>query len=220
MNILAFDTSLDACAVAVATDGAPPVIVTEIVGRIHGERLIGLIDEALAAAGLAMGGIERIAVAVGPGSFTGLRIAVAAARGLALVTEAPAVGVSNLAIHAARARSLAGETPVLVATTAGRGDVYAQVFAADGEPLGDPVAAPPAAVAGMLAADMRIAGSAAGLVAEAAGADAERIVHDDAAPDMATLCRLVPDAGAEPPRPLYIRRPDAKPQSGAAVARA
>jgi len=72
----------------------------------------------------------------------------------------------------------------------------------------------------MLAADMRIAGSAAGLVAEAAGADAERIVHDDAAPDMATLCRLVPDAGAEPPRPLYIRRPDAKPQSGAAVARA
>lgn len=220
MRILAIDTSLEACAVAVADGHAPPVIATEIVGRVHGERLIGLIDEALLSAGLTLDDIERIGVAVGPGSFTGIRIAVAAARGLALATGVPAVGVSNLAIHAGRARAVVYDTRVLAATTAGRGDVYAQVFAEDGAPGGDPVAAPPGIVAQMLGADMRIAGSAAVSVAEAAGVAEERIVHRDAEPDMDMLCRLARSAADEPPRPLYIRRPDAKPQAGAAVARA
>lgn len=221
MRILAFDTSLDPCAVAVTTDDvAPPVIASENVGRTHGERLFGMIDETLRSAGLTMAEMERIGVAVGPGSFTGLRIAVAAARGLAVATGIPAVGVSNLAVHAAKAREIAGDVPLVAATLAGRGDIYAQAFSADGMPVGDPIVASPAVVAADLAADVRLAGSAADSLAEAAGASPERIVHRDAAPDICVICRLVGAAAVAPPRPLYVRRPDAKPQTGAAVERA
>ena len=220
MRLLVIDASSDACSVGVAADGALPVLRTDLVGRTHAERLMPMVAEAMASAGLAFADLERIAVTVGPGSFTGVRIAVAAARGLALATGAETVGIGTLAVHAEAARSIAGDRPVVVAIAAGRGEIYAQRFAADGFAASEPELGAPAALAALLDGAAVLAGSGADALAAAAAA-ANPIVHRDASPDVAALVRVAAGAVAHaaPPRPLYLRPPDAKPQTGAGVAR-
>ncbi|MCB1488191.1 MAG: tRNA (adenosine(37)-N6)-threonylcarbamoyltransferase complex dimerization subunit type 1 TsaB [Bauldia sp.] len=226
MNLLAIDTALEACSVAVARDGEPSVIASEMIGRGHAERLFAMIGAAMAEAGLAYSDLDRIAVTIGPGSFTGLRVGIAAARGLALVVGCPVVGIGTLAVLAAEARGKAGPVPVLATLDARRGEVYAQLFDGDGAPLGEAEADAPAAIAARLASQFApgalIAGSGAALVAAELGEGADsRIVPVAATPDMASLVRLAleaPPPGASP-RPLYVRAPDAKPQSAAAVQR-
>src|SRR5215207_11035135 len=110
-TILALDTSLEDCAVAIAAGGRV-TLVRETIGRGHAERLFGMVEAALAEAGLRLADIDRFAVTVGPGSFTGIRVGVAAARGFALATGKPAVGISTLAAHAAAARTIAGRVAV------------------------------------------------------------------------------------------------------------
>ena len=222
MNLLAIDTALEACSVAVARDGEPPVIASETIGRGHAERLFGMIDAAMAEAGIVYAGLDRIAVTIGPGSFTGLRVGIAAARGLALVIGCPVVGVGTLAVLAAEARDIVGPLPVLATLDARRGEVYAQLFDGDGRATGEPDAGPPSVIAGRLAAETRIAGSGAAPVAAAYGQGAEsRIVAISATPDMASLVAigLAAPPPTAPPRPLYVRAPDARPQSSAAVER-
>jgi tRNA threonylcarbamoyl adenosine modification protein YeaZ len=220
MHLLAIDASSDACSVGVAVDRAAPVLRSALVGRAHAEQLMPMIAEAMAAAGLAFGDLQRIAATVGPGSFTGVRIAVAAARGLALATGAQAIGIGTLAVHARAARPHAQGAPVVVAIAAGRGEIYAQRFAGDGRAEGDPRLGPLEAFRPLLDEHAVLAGSAADVLAAAAGAK-NRIVHRDASPDVAALVGFAlaaPDA-KQPPRPLYLRPPDAKPQASAAVAR-
>src|SRR3954449_1964487 len=114
MRLLAIDTTLEACSVGVsAADARPPVTISEVIGRGHAERLIGMVQSALNEAGLTVADLERIAVTIGPGSFTGVRVGIAAVRGLTLVTSCPAVGIGTLAVIAERARALAGARPVL-----------------------------------------------------------------------------------------------------------
>ena len=176
----------------------------------------------MAEAGLAYGDLDRIAVTVGPGSFTGLRIGIAAARGLALVTGAPAVGIGTLAVHAETARHEIGDAPVLAVLAAGRGELYGQGFAADGAPDGPPEAAPAEHFARRIGANTLIAGSGAAALAEILGDEAlARTVHTRSAPDIASLCRLalVAPLSGQAPRPLYLRPPDAKPQAAARIAR-
>jgi tRNA threonylcarbamoyl adenosine modification protein YeaZ len=217
MRLLAIDTTLAACSVGVSVDDAlPPTIATEVIGRGHAERLPGMIAAVLADAGLAVADLDRIAVTVGPGSFTGVRVGVAAARGLALVTGRPAIGIGSLDVLAAHARALAGARPALAVIDARRGEVYAQAFDAAGRPLGPPEAAAAALIAERLDGSMLVAGAAADqILAELGGFDETRIAHRDAAPDMASLLALAraapPPAAA--PRPLYLRPPDAKPQA-------
>ena len=221
MKLLAIDTAQDACSVGVV-DGACEVLKSEIIGRGHAERLMGMIDAAMAEAGLAFTDLDRIAVTVGPGSFTGLRVGIAATRGLALVTGSPAVGIGTLAVHAETARHEIGEAPVLAVLAAGRGEIYGQSFAADGTPDGPPEAAPAETFARRIAANTLIAGSGAAALAEILGDEARaRTVHTRSAPDIASLCRLALAAPAarEAPRPLYLRPPDAKPQLAGRVAR-
>jgi tRNA threonylcarbamoyl adenosine modification protein YeaZ len=220
MRLLAIDTALDACSVGV-TDGERLVTRSESVGRGHAEVLMGLIAAALAEAGLAVSDITRIAVTVGPGSFTGLRIGIAAARGLALVTGAEVVGIGTLAVHAEEARFHRGAVPVLALITAGRGEVYGARFAADGREDVPPAVAHPGYFAAFAAGDVVLAGSGADAIAALVPGAERRIVHRRAAPDIAALCRLgmrAPAASA-PVRPLYLRLPDAKPQAAAALAR-
>lgn len=221
MRLLAIDTALEACAVGVI-DGTRMVLKSEVIGRGHAERLMGMIADAMAEAGLAYSDLDRIAVTVGPGSFTGLRIGIAAARGLALATGAPAVGIGTLAVHAETARHEIGDTPVLAVLAAGRGELYGQSFAADGTPDGPPEAAPAETFARRIAANTLIAGSGATVLVEILGNEARaRTVHTRSAPDIASLCRLArlaPLTG-QPPRPLYLRPPDAKPQAAARIAR-
>ena len=214
MNLLAIDTALEACSVGVAIDGRPPVLRSETIGRGHAERLFAMMADAMAEAGMAFDRLDRIAVTTGPGSFTGIRVGIAAARGIALVVGCPVVGIGTLALFAAAARDRAGPRPVLAVLDAKRDEIYAQAFDADGAPLFEPFAGSAVDVAARAATgDMMLAGSGAGLVA-AAMAEPAPIVPVAAVPDIAALLRLghaaPPPAG--PPRPLYLRAPDAKPQ--------
>jgi tRNA threonylcarbamoyl adenosine modification protein YeaZ len=223
MRLLAIDTALEACSVGVVAGNLRlPVLASEIIGRGHAERLLGMVEAAMAEAGLAFDRLQRIAVTVGPGSFTGVRVGIAAARGFALVTGCPVVGVGTLAVLAEKARALAGARPVLAGLDARRGEVYAQAFDAAGAPLWEPEVGPAALFAGRVPPDMLLSGAGAVLIAAELGGDAgARIVHRDAAPDIAALCRLGLRATPQsaPPRPLYLRPPDAKPQTAFRIAR-
>jgi tRNA threonylcarbamoyl adenosine modification protein YeaZ len=220
MNLLAIDTALDRCSVGIAAGDQPPLLVSETIGRGHAERLFGMVSAAMAEAGLGFPDLGRIAVTVGPGSFTGVRVGIAAARGFALVTGCPVAGIGTLDVIAEGARALAGAVPAMAVLDARRDEVYAAAFDATGRPLFAAEAGPAHAFAGRLPPGMVLAGSGARLVAAAAATTGIRIVHEDTAPDIGALVRLgraAPEP-AGPPRPLYLRAPDAKPQS-AAIAR-
>ncbi|MEP2744342.1 tRNA (adenosine(37)-N6)-threonylcarbamoyltransferase complex dimerization subunit type 1 TsaB [Bauldia litoralis] len=220
MNLLAIDTALEACSVGVAAAGNDPVLISETIGRGHAERLFGMIESAMAEAGLAYADLDRIAVTVGPGSFTGLRVGIAAARGLALVIGCPVVGIGTLAVIAASAREAAGPVPVWATLDARRDEVYVQSFDAAGKATGEAEAGPAARFAAAIEPETCLAGPGAPLVASAGAAEA-RIVAVAPTPDIGALVRLglaaMPPFDA--PRPLYVRAPDAKPQSAAAIAR-
>jgi tRNA threonylcarbamoyl adenosine modification protein YeaZ len=217
MRLLAIDTALEACSVGVV-DGDRTVVRSQNIGRGHAEILMGQVESALVEARLEFASLDRIAVVVGPGSFTGLRVGIAAARGFALVTGKPAVGIGTLSVHAAEA----GGRPVLATLAAGRGEIYGQFFAADGSEAGTARVASPEVFAAQLTGDTVLAGSGADLVIAALPMDVRpRVIHRNAAPDIATLCRvaLAAPAAAGAPKPLYIRPPDAKPQGAAKIAR-
>jgi tRNA threonylcarbamoyl adenosine modification protein YeaZ len=218
MRLLAIDTAWEASSVAVM-DGDRVVVRSDDIGRGHAEILMRQIESAMGEASFGFADLDRIAVASGPGSFTGLRIGIAAARGIALVTGKPAIGVGVLAVHAAHA---GGSVPVLAVLAAGRGEIYGQYFAADGAPLGEPRAASPEVFAAGLERGAVLAGSGADLVIAALPMDERpRVAHRRSAPDVAVLARLAAaaPANAAPPRPLYIRLPDARPQGAARIAR-
>lgn len=222
MRLLAIDTAAEACSVGIAADDEPAVFVSEIIGRGHAERLVGMINEAMGEARLAYKDLDRIAVTLGPGSFTGVRVGIAAARGLALVIGCPVAGVGTLAVHAEAARAIAGARPVLVAIDARRSEVYAQAFGSDGAPIGEPAVGSPSYFAERADKGTILAGSGAPLIAAEIGPDAEGlIVHRQSVPDIRALMKLGKAATDpfSPPRPLYLRAPDAKPQTAAAVAR-
>jgi tRNA threonylcarbamoyladenosine biosynthesis protein TsaB len=223
MRILAIDTASAACSVGVSADDArPPVTVSEIIGRGHAERLLGMVRAAMGEAGLRVADLDRIAVSIGPGSFTGVRVGIAAARGFALVTGCPVVGIGSLAVLAERARALAGPRPVLAILDARRGEVYAQSFDRHGAPLGPPEVAAAELIAVRVDQKTLLAGAGVDqILAELGQFDEARVVHRDAAPDIAALLRLAraAPAPASAPRPLYLRPPDAKPQTAFAVSR-
>lgn len=221
MRLLAIDTSLEACAVGIAAGDAALILRSETIGRGHAERLFAMIAEALDAAGMTIADVDRFAVTVGPGSFTGIRVGIAAVRGFALATGKPAIGISTLAVHAALARDLAGAVPILAVLPGKGGDVFAQLFDRDGSPAA-PAGNGPAATyaAAAVAAGAVLAGAGADLVAAADGT-ALRIVHRASIPDLPTFLRLAiaTEPTGEPPRPLYLRAPDAAPAAPAIAMR-
>jgi len=223
MRLLAIDTGSEACSVAIA-DGERLFARSEIVGRGHAEILFALMEQALADAGFGVCALGRVAVAVGPGSFTGVRVGVAAARGLALALGQKAVGIGTLAVHAEEARALVGARPVLAVLAAGRGELYGALYAADGSELSPPRAAAAETFAALVR-ERRATGEGAGLVLAGSGADdvlaalgeGPPVAHRHAVANVAALVRLAclaPPAVVSP-LPLYLRAPDAKPQAAA-----
>ena len=149
MKLLALDTATEACSAALWVDG---VITShcEIVGRDHTQRLLPVVAQVLGAAGLRYADLDGLVCGLGPGSFAGVRIGVAFAKGVALAQDLPVVGVSSLALLAQAALQPADAAPVLVAIDARMGEVYFQAFerGADGraQPLGDAAVLPPQGV--------------------------------------------------------------------------
>ncbi len=169
--------------------------------------------------------LDRIAVTVGPGSFTGLRVGIAAARGIALASAKPAIGLTTLAVYAAPLVAADTSQPVATAVDARHDHVYLQIFGSGGRTLVAPRLASLREAAQRAAASgsPRLAGNAADLLAAAwpAGEPPPAAVAQRAAPDIAWVARL--GAAAEntgaPPKPLYLRAPDAQPQDAAHLPR-
>ena len=195
---LVIETATAACSVALIEDGRVVAARHEVVGRGHAERLVPMI------AGLPDGGrAARILVDVGPGSFTGVRVGIAAARGLGLGWDATVRGFSSLAIVAAAALKAQPRQRIAAVLEAGHGEVFMQSFAADLTPLDAPVSLPPLDAAAALGETFAI-GSGTYRLPDHVTARA------DALPDASDLLLLPPALADLDPRPLYGRAPDAK----------
>jgi tRNA threonylcarbamoyladenosine biosynthesis protein TsaB len=218
MLILAIDTALDACAAAILDTEAGKLIAREsqAMKRGHAEALMPLIARVMKQSGVAFAALDRIAVTTGPGSFTGLRVGLSAARGIALAANKPAVGVTTLTAYAAPVVSESGEQPVISVIDARHDHVYFQVVSGNGSSLIWPRVAPiEEALAASRFGAPHLVGNAAGILADRWPADAPPPFKVDAqpAPDIAWVgwlgAAVSPDTA--PARPYYLRAPDAKP---------
>ncbi|MQT12962.1 tRNA (adenosine(37)-N6)-threonylcarbamoyltransferase complex dimerization subunit type 1 TsaB [Segnochrobactrum spirostomi] len=218
MKLLALDSALDAVSAAalVTADGSAErlAVATEPGATGHAERLMDLVAAVLGEAEIDVSALDRIAVTIGPGSFTGVRIALSTARGLGLALGIPVVGITTLAVLAASARG-AIPCPVTAAIDARRGLVYAQSFNEAGLPIDAPALLPVDVVATRLAPGAILAGSGAPLIAGycTAQAHADHPTPTVSPLDVGVLGRLgaAADPASHPPEPLYLRPPDAKP---------
>jgi tRNA threonylcarbamoyladenosine biosynthesis protein TsaB len=227
MRILAIDTALPACSACVLdSDTAEPVSSETIpMMRGHAEALMPLIERVIAHAEGGFASLDRVAVTVGPGSFTGIRVGLSAARAIGVARRIPVAGVSTLAALAAPL-ILEGEDGVVVAAIdALHGSVYVTGYSPAGRTILSPRHAPVRdAVRALGAGPLRITGSGAPMLAIEAwsmGLKAE-VLGERIAPDIAYVARLglAADPASAPPRPLYLKQPYAKPQEAAAIERA
>lgn len=217
MLILALDTSLDRTAVALTDGRGIAEVRVEAMERGHAERLFPMVEDVLAAAGATHADVDRFAVTVGPGSFTGIRVGLAAARGFGLVTGKPVVGIDGLTAlaHSFPERP---EGPVLAAIDARRGEIYAALFDRRFALVLPPFAAEAEAVLAAAGDDVAtIVGNGASILAHQAAVTGRRVPPTVplAGPDPIALARLAAAAtpSDRPPAPLYVRPPDAKPQA-------
>jgi tRNA threonylcarbamoyl adenosine modification protein YeaZ len=223
MKLLAIDTAANLCAACVfdADTGELARAVRDI-GKGHAEILMDVIGEALAAADIAFAGLGALAVSIGPGSFTGVRVGVSVARGLALALKIPAAGVSTLEALAFEARELTGDKPVLTVIDGGRDGIYAAVYDSFGKIAYAPLVAQLDKIAELAVDGVTVlAGSAARRVAERIPSRSFLFGPQLPTADIATYARVALERGftGDKPRPLYLRAPDAKPQAHFSLAR-
>ena len=226
MRVLAIDTALEACSAAVLDTERGGILASESIPMLrgHAEALLPLVSRVMSEAALEFGALDRIAVTVGPGSFTGLRVGVSAARGIAVAAGKPAVGLTTLAALAAPYIAIDDMTPLLAAIDARNDQVYMQMFGAAGRSLIQPrVASLREAVRDAANARARLVGSAAAMMAAAWPASVQPPPVVDAA--RAPIIDWVAHLGAAAaqalslPKPLYLRAPDAQPQDAAHLPR-
>ena len=223
MNILALDTSMSVCSAAVLRDdGAGHALIAHDaeMARGHAEALMPMVAEVMAEAKLRFDELDLIAATQGPGSFTGVRIAIAAALGLALVTRARLYGTDSLTVMARVALAAGTEPkgPFAVAADARRGMLYFGLYDETGQRLDGPLLVAPDEAVDLLPNALCVAvGSGAALLADAA---ARRGRFLDAKlpelqPSAAALAEIARSSDGSFPtlRPLYLRPPDAKPQT-------
>jgi tRNA threonylcarbamoyladenosine biosynthesis protein TsaB len=226
MRVLAIDTALAACSTAVLDTVFGGVVAGESLpmARGHAEALMPLIERVMRDADLAFTDIDRVAVTTGPGSFTGLRVGISAARAIALSADKPAFGVSTLSAYAAPHLADDETSPVIAAIDARHAHVYLQVFGPGGRIVIAPRLAPLSeAVRAASEAPSRIVGSAAQAVADRLpkGTPIPLRIDSREAPDIAWVARMgaVLPEGQAPPKPQYLRAPDAQPQNAAQLPR-
>lgn len=216
MRILAFDCALEARSAALF-EGQRLVGGRQEAGpRRHAERLLPLITETLAAVAWRFADLDLICLTRGPGSFTGLRIGLAAARGLAVALDVPVLGLSTLEALAAGVEA-PGNAAVLALIDARRGQLYAQAFAASGGTAGPPETCRPEAVQALMPPPpVLLVGSGVAIAHPYLGERLYDIAEAPALPEAARFGRLAAGRAGEaikgdPPEPLYLRAPDADP---------
>ena len=226
MILLAIDTAASLCAACIR-DTEAGELGREVLdlGKGHAERLIGVIEAALAHAGRTYADLGAVAVSIGPGSFTGVRVGVATARGLALALKVPAAGVTTLEALALEARDAHPGRPVVAAVEGGRREIHAARFSPEGACEQGPAALSLEDAARLASADAVLTGSAARRIAEHRARGAT-IASEAATADIAAYARVAaaldfrdPRVAAARPKPLYMRGADAKPQSDFALPR-
>ena len=202
--ILAIDTSTAACTAALFDEAGQCVANRdEVIGRGHSERLVPMLDELLAGRSA-----QRILVGVGPGSFTGIRVGIAAAQGLAIAWNCKLAGMSSLALLAAGS---SGTGPIAAAVDGGHGEIFVQQF--DGrtlEPANDLLNLAPSDAAAEISAPLVVGPGSAKLVGARGFGRAE-----DGWPSARNALRLPPELRSLPPKPIYARAPDARPRNAA-----
>jgi tRNA threonylcarbamoyladenosine biosynthesis protein TsaB len=202
--ILAFDTSSAACTAALF-DGSGACVARrdEVIGRGHSERLVPMIAELLEG-----GSADSIIVGIGPGSFTGIRVAIAAANGLAIGWNAELHGMSSLALLAA---GVPEQGEIAAAVIGGHGELFVQQFDTKSrKATSELINAPPAAAAAATSADL-VVGSGARQLVEARGWGEAR----EEWPSAANAMRLPPALRSWAPKPVYARAPDARAREAA-----
>ncbi len=226
MRILSIDTSCGAASAAVV-DGLlrqPLALRCEPMTHGHAEALGPIVESLMREVEGGFASIGAIAVAVGPGSFTGIRVGLAMARAMALTLDVPVVGVSTLVAFAAPLIDEPRPGVVVSAIDAKHGGIYFQAFESSGRPLFAPrvaslrdavraIGAGPARMAGNGAEALALEGQRAGLACDASGAADF--------PDIVAIARigLASNPSDCPPRPLYVKPPDARPTNADAIAR-
>lgn len=227
-TILALDCSAASCSAALWRDGAIAAHRFEAMARGQAEALMPLVEAVMRAAEARYAELDLVAVTVGPGSFTGLRIGLAAARGIALAAGVPALGITSFAAVAAAVRADASDRDLAVAIDDRRGGVYWQEFDSAGRPIGEPRAVGPDQLAALSAARppqsrVLVVGDGAALV-EQAFAGASGLTQfafgvERNPPDAAQLARLAAGLAADrlagrdsglPPVPIYLRAAEAR----------
>lgn len=258
MNVLAFDSCFGACSAALTWWDQVEVAVPatrrksgasrfELMEKGHAERLVPMIKEVLDEAPIGIEQVERIVVTLGPGSFTGVRIGVAAARALALATGAKVHGASSLQLLSRQAcaaflqercvEMLGKETSevpmwlheefaskdVAVAVDARRDEVYFQLFGGDfHRPLSEPLLVAPGHALSLLRDRKTLVAGSGGerLCAEARKAGLDLVPQlTDLEPNARFLVSMGDTENLDPPHPLYLRPPDARPPSAKLLAR-
>lgn len=226
LRVLAIDTALGACSACVVDAGNSEPLSHESMPmeRGHAEALLPLIDRVVSSLEGGFESLDRVAVTIGPGSYTGLRVGIAAARAIGLAAGVPVVGVSTLSGLIAALMSSDQRHLLAAAIDARHGHIYLQVMAPGGR-----IVVPPSflglrdAVRLLGSGPVRLIGSAAqALAAEALTQGIEALVAGTApAPEITFVARLgaLADPAHALPKPLYLRGPDAKPQDAARLPR-
>jgi tRNA threonylcarbamoyladenosine biosynthesis protein TsaB len=225
MKILALDTALNACSVAITDDGNVRAYLHEKRARGHAETLMPMVQNLMKRADLIYSDLDLIAVTVGPGTFTGLRIGLAAARGISLASKTPLLGITTLEALAASVPPEISQNRSIIATAdARRGEIYLQTFQRTPEKrnilaLCEPMAVPVEnANVSFPAEGGVILGSGTPLLEAQDFFRNSRLEILDLDPDpdaiiIADIASHKPFPNFEdgPPAPLYLRAPDAKP---------
>jgi tRNA threonylcarbamoyladenosine biosynthesis protein TsaB len=218
MIVLGFDTSGGACSAAIlGADGGVRARRRRILARGHAEVLMPMLQEVLAEAAVDFTALDLLAVTTGPGTFTGIRIGLAAARGLALASGLPLLGVTSLdAVAAAVPAEERAGRPLLVAIDSRRDDLFVQAYGPDDGPLGPAQAVAAAHLATVAPpGDILVAGDAAERAAAILTAAGRRaaLARDRGPPDAVEVAQLArrcwrPGRPVPLPRPTYLRAPD------------